>query len=288
MSKTNDPIKVLLIEDSPTHAEVIKSQLQESSQEFIVTHCPNWNAAHTRLRKGEQFDDAILDLTLPDVQPDQRGAILDLLARYGLTVTILSGAPKDRNLHQLIKSRGVPFFQKGNADDNNKMIDYLIQQQNQRSDRSAQLSGELRDISSKIARLEVLTERLTIDQEKVEFRIDGGTGGYGIESRLEKLEAKSNHLMELLQGNHEADETFRQEIKSSVLSVAKETRAELAALKMQRDQFDLEAYKGKWAIATGLAIAICTASLPMLFTIAPKMWGMIQHPAIAESKKMPQ
>lgn len=264
----SSPIRTLLIEDSPTHAELVKDKLLESGENFEITHCSSWAEAYRELQ-NQEFDDVILDLTLPDAKtPDAHKQILDILDRYLLPVTILSGAVLDKSFGQLLKQREVPFLQKGNPADANKLIDVLLAQQSDRARRSAQVSGELQRVAIKVSQLEVLTNNIANDTEKFEIELYGGTGGYGMKTQLETIRNKYDHLLSLIEDNRRNDEGFRDDIKLEVASAKSELKSELAALREQRTQFDLESHKAKLAMRGTvlgiLATAIITAAIPYL------------------------
>lgn len=286
------PIRVLLIEDSPTHAEIVKSQLIESDENFQITHCWSWAEAYRELQR-RQFDDVVLDLTLPDVRSanDQK-EILDILDRFQLPVTILSGAVKDKNISKLLEQRNVPFLQKGNPSDANKLIDVLLAQQSDRARRSAQVSGELQRVAIKVSQLEILTNNLANDSEKFEVEIYGGTGGYGIKTQLETVRNRYEHLLSLLEDNRRNDEGFREEIKSEIASARHELKSELAALREQRTQFDLESHKAKLAMRGTvlgiLATAVITAAIPYLTNAFKISATQATTPATIEATKKPQ
>ena len=63
-----EPIKVLLVEDSPTYALLVRSMLAaDSSGSFCVTTTDRLDAAIARAH-AEPFDVMLLDLVLPDAQ----------------------------------------------------------------------------------------------------------------------------------------------------------------------------------------------------------------------------
>lgn len=60
------PVRVLLVEDSPSDAQLLQERLREASWErFDVTHVERLEEAIARLR-AEPFDVVLLDLSLPD------------------------------------------------------------------------------------------------------------------------------------------------------------------------------------------------------------------------------
>ena len=60
------PLKVLLVEDSPSDAALLKESLTQSGLErFEFTHVECWAEAAKNLRQGH-FDILLLDLSLPD------------------------------------------------------------------------------------------------------------------------------------------------------------------------------------------------------------------------------
>jgi len=67
MSGSEHPMKLLLVEDNPADARLIREMLKESARAFELEHAPRLDAALTRLRQ-EAFDLVLLDLGLPDSQ----------------------------------------------------------------------------------------------------------------------------------------------------------------------------------------------------------------------------
>jgi sigma-B regulation protein RsbU (phosphoserine phosphatase) len=64
---SSSKLRVLLVEDDPGDAELVKHALRESrSPSFQVTHAAKLGAALDRLQDGEIFDVVLLDLSLPD------------------------------------------------------------------------------------------------------------------------------------------------------------------------------------------------------------------------------
>ena len=61
------PIKVLLVENNTGDARVVREVIQEiSTGEFDVTLAEHLDEALARLGRGERFDVALTDLSLPD------------------------------------------------------------------------------------------------------------------------------------------------------------------------------------------------------------------------------
>ena len=63
---SSSPLRVLLVEDSPTDAQLLQEHLSlVDSERFEVTHLEHLEEALVRLRE-EPFDVVLLDLSLPD------------------------------------------------------------------------------------------------------------------------------------------------------------------------------------------------------------------------------
>ena len=258
-----DAIRVLLIEDCAAHAELVQSQLGSSG--FEVTHAWCWADAYKLLKTGQQFEDAILDLNLPDVStPREREVVLDILSRFGLQTTILSGQARDWKLNAMLQQKRIPFVAKRELSDDQALLKVLLSQQQEKSGRTAQFSSELREIAIKSVNLEYRAKQTEDDIEKLQLVIDGGTGGYGLKSRVERVEARQDHLYNLADDNRRNDEAFRQEIRAEFAALKQEQRAELTALKEQRNQFRLENHKARWTIASVVIPVLLSAAIPHL------------------------
>jgi len=109
-------VRVLLIEDNPGDAQLVKIGLAEAArdQEVEVIWVVRLGDALARL-EGEAFDVCLLDLTLPDARG---AAALQKLRKAApdLPVVVFTGLDDDRVAMQMLREGGQDYLVKGSVD----------------------------------------------------------------------------------------------------------------------------------------------------------------------------
>jgi PAS domain S-box-containing protein len=110
------PIQVLLIEDSPSDALIVRDELAEApGAAFEVTHIERLREAMQRLR-DQSFDVALLDLGLADSQGRESFEALHRQAP-GLTVVVLTSLTDEALALELIQHGAQDYLVKGHMQD---------------------------------------------------------------------------------------------------------------------------------------------------------------------------
>ncbi len=109
------PIRVLLIEDNPGDARLLRELLQESgSSQFELVHADRFSEALARLSE-RRFDVVLLDLSLPDAQG------LETISRLGgqaegTPIVILTGLNDEEIAIRALQQGAQDYLVKGQAD----------------------------------------------------------------------------------------------------------------------------------------------------------------------------
>ena len=134
-------IKVLLVEDSPSDALIVESELTRGDgAKFCVVHLEQLNAALDRLR-AQHFDVVLLDLNLPDSQGFET-----FLRLYGeaseVPIVVLSGQNDEELALKAVQAGAQDFLVKGQIGEEvlQRSIRYAIERQ--RADRKLAESKE--------------------------------------------------------------------------------------------------------------------------------------------------
>lgn len=112
---TDAPLRILLVEDNPGDARLLRELLRESgSLAFELTHVDRLSEARERLAT-ERADVVLLDLSLPDAHglESVRG-MLDAAA--GAPIIVLTGLDDDATAVQAVQAGAQDFLVKGHVD----------------------------------------------------------------------------------------------------------------------------------------------------------------------------
>lgn len=112
------PITVLLIEDNPDSAELVKAQLSDDDELFRFEWRPNLTSALIRIAEPG-IDVVLLDLSLPEMHGHLTFRALDLANVSNIPVIILT-ADDSKLTRDLIWSRGLKGL---------KLVGYLLKHQ---------------------------------------------------------------------------------------------------------------------------------------------------------------
>jgi signal transduction histidine kinase len=109
------PLKILLVEDSPSDAALLQESLTQSGLErFEFTHAERWAEAAKKLRQ-EQFDVMLLDLSLPD--RTGRDTFLQARAEAShLPIVVLTGSADESVGLEAVRHGIQDYLIKGQAD----------------------------------------------------------------------------------------------------------------------------------------------------------------------------
>ena len=128
-------IRVLLIEDNPTDALIVKSELEgDSDARFSVVHVEQLKEALSIL-EVEHFDVALLDLSLPDSQGFETFTRL-YYAVPEMPVVVLSGRVDEELAIKAVHTGAQDYLVKGQTSDNvlPRSIQYAIERQRSQKD----------------------------------------------------------------------------------------------------------------------------------------------------------
>jgi signal transduction histidine kinase len=120
-------VKVLLVEDSPGDARLVRTMLAEAdAEEFELTHAERLSDAVQQLRKNP-FDVVLLDLRLPDSAGIDSLVRMQAVAPY-LPIVVLTGLDDDAVALQTLQSGAEDYLIKGQWDANQlaRAIRYAI------------------------------------------------------------------------------------------------------------------------------------------------------------------
>jgi diguanylate cyclase (GGDEF)-like protein len=110
--KTNKPISVLLVEDNPGDARLVKEFLAETSNaQFNLTHVDRFEEAFRRLSETS-FDVVLLDLSLPDAQG--LGTVRRIHMEFpAVPIVVLSGMSDEALAVQAVQGGAQDYLVKG-------------------------------------------------------------------------------------------------------------------------------------------------------------------------------
>jgi diguanylate cyclase (GGDEF)-like protein len=110
--KTNKPISVLLVEDNPGDARLVKEFLAETSNaQFNLTHVDRFGEAFRRLAETS-FDVVLLDLSLPDAQG--LGTVRRIHMEFpAVPIVVLSGMNDEALAVQAVQGGAQDYLVKG-------------------------------------------------------------------------------------------------------------------------------------------------------------------------------
>jgi diguanylate cyclase (GGDEF)-like protein len=126
-----DPIRLLLVEDNPGDAVLLRETLREvgGKDQFTLTHVTRLDEALQKL-SGQTFDVILLDLSLPDAHG------LETLSRTnsaasGTPIVVLTGNNDDTIAYKAVQEGAQDYLVKGNADANllARSLRYAIERQ---------------------------------------------------------------------------------------------------------------------------------------------------------------
>jgi diguanylate cyclase (GGDEF)-like protein len=111
----NDPLRVLLVEDNPADARLIRELLGESrSTRYVVTHVPRLDEA-VRALAEKRFDAILLDLGLPDARGLEALVPVNTLAP-DLPIVVLTGNDDQEIALRAVQAGAQDYLVKGDAD----------------------------------------------------------------------------------------------------------------------------------------------------------------------------
>ncbi|SHN50484.1 response regulator [Desulfovibrio litoralis] len=118
----SDATGVLIIEDSPVQAKIIRKQIEALTQFNCVCAYSLNEAADILKRQGNNFFIAIVDLNLPDA-PD--GEAADLCLASNLTTIVLTATFNEQLRAGFIDRRVADYFFKGSIDDMEPLVNSI-------------------------------------------------------------------------------------------------------------------------------------------------------------------
>jgi PAS domain S-box-containing protein len=176
-------VKVLLVEDSPSDAELLQESLMESAPgPFTFTHVQHWAEAAERLSQ-QHFDILLLDLSLPDVS-GRETYLLARAAAPALPIVVLTGLEDE--------AAGLEALREG-------VQDYLIKGQVD----GGQMAKALRfAIERKQAQAELQRGR-----DELEFRVQQRTAE--LKQSVKVLETEIEYRKQAEQALRESEQRYR-------------------------------------------------------------------------------
>src|SRR5437867_12970814 len=108
-------IRVLLVEDNPGDARLVRETLAEiDSPQFELTHVERLSQARQRLAQ-EQFDVVLLDLVLPD--KPHMGSLIEIYDQAGrVPIVVLTGMDDDLMESWTMEEGAQDYLVKGQVD----------------------------------------------------------------------------------------------------------------------------------------------------------------------------
>lgn len=142
---SGDSIKVLLVEDNPGDARLVKETLAEvESPEFELTHVERLSQARQLLAE-ERFDVVLLDLVLPD--KPRMGSLIEIHDQASrVPIVVLTGLDDETMASWTLEEGAQDYLIKGQTDPDSlvRCIRYAIQ-------RHRTQSGKLRSAPARFA-----------------------------------------------------------------------------------------------------------------------------------------
>ena len=150
------PIRVLLVEDGPADALLLKHALAEACEEsFHVTHVELMSEAIDRLRR-ESFDAILLDLSLPDSRGLETVAQANAMAPH-LPIVVLTGLDDEVAAVEAVRRGAQDFLNKGQAD--GRLLTRAIRYAIQRKQAEQQLKALNETLEQRVAERTVVATR---------------------------------------------------------------------------------------------------------------------------------
>ncbi len=114
---TNQPIKILIVEDTMEHAQLLQHILGASNYPRYTTVCAHTLAQATERLRAGGIDAVLLDLTLPDSMPNQTFRAVNQVAP-DIAVVIISGLSDVSMAAELVHEGAQDYLIKGQVDHN--------------------------------------------------------------------------------------------------------------------------------------------------------------------------
>ena len=108
------PIKILLVEDTPAHAKIIRGFLDSSKvSQFKLTHAETLEECLNYLERPERFDAILLDLELPDSKELNTLEKVRAVAPQNVAVLIISSKEGEELEAEAVKKGAQDYLVKG-------------------------------------------------------------------------------------------------------------------------------------------------------------------------------
>jgi signal transduction histidine kinase len=176
---SSSPIRVLLVEDGPADALLLKHALAETSEEsFVVTHVELMAEAIACLAH-QSFDAILLDLSLPDSRGLETVAQANAAAPH-LPIVVLTGLDDEAAAVEAVRRGAQDFLNKGQAD--GRLLTRAIRYAMERKQAEQQLKALNETLEQRVAertavasrraaQLQALTAELTRTEHRERRRL---------------------------------------------------------------------------------------------------------------------
>jgi signal transduction histidine kinase len=183
------PLRVMLVEDSPSDAELVQERLSEiAANVFVFTHLERLDTALSRLAQ-EPFDVLLLDLTLPD----SFGADTFIRARAAaprLPIVVFTGLEDESVGFEAVRQGVQDYLVKGQAD--GRQIARSIRYAIERKQAEAEFQRVQADLLEANHELQAATKELQVSNETLEARVEARTAD--LKQRTAQLQALAGEL----------------------------------------------------------------------------------------------
>ncbi len=174
----DDTISVLLVEDSPSDALLMRSALAAHSQSFEIVHVTRLSEAVPQLA-SRRFDAIVADLSLPDAKGLEAVQALQRMATHNEPIVVLTGSADGRRGEEALRLGAEDFLQKNDLVGSGlaRAIRYAIHRrevrderhQRQRVETVGRLAASVaHDFNNLLAAIAVSTELLLTESDPTE------------------------------------------------------------------------------------------------------------------------
>jgi PAS domain S-box-containing protein len=177
---SDKPIKILLVEDNPADANLIKEMLADATTvRFDITHVMRLDKAERSLA-GKSFDVIILDLSLPDGQGLDT-FVQTRIAAPGIPIIVMSGLRDEETAIKAVQEGAQDYLVKGHVDSDIliRSIRYAIE----RKHAEEELQWARDELEKRVKERTVALEKEHAFRETIEESILAGIAAVDLDGR---------------------------------------------------------------------------------------------------------
>lgn len=105
--KAGRAVRILLVEDNPVEARLFKKIIEDQNKEAVVTIVDTLEKMEHAKRGGGEYDIALVDLNLPDADPQM---VIDSLEDFELPCAVITGHGYPDIAGQVGRKLGLPIM----------------------------------------------------------------------------------------------------------------------------------------------------------------------------------